>query len=232
MPSQSPALIFDLDGTITDSKAGILACLRKVIEANELGDQWDLERFIGPPIEEWVKVLLPNGAGKDHTALADEYRGYYDQEGWSNNALFAGVQDMLVDLHEQGFSLYLCTSKRQNFAVRILDMFGLLSVFSAIYGDKPDYASHSKVDLLGSLLDEQRLDRATTWMIGDRCFDIDAAHANNLRCLAAGWGYGTPEEHAEADAVAATPADVAALVFPESQPEMPAKVPPPQIASA
>ncbi len=232
MPSQLPALIFDLDGTITDSKAGILACLKKLIDAHNLGDQWDLERFIGPPIEEWVKVLLPNGTSEEQTALADEYRGYYDQEGWCNNALFAGVQEMLVDLRQQGFSLYLCTSKRQNFAVRILDLFGLLSVFSAIYGDKREYASHSKIDLLASLLHEQRLDRSTTWMIGDRCFDIEAAHANNLRCLAAGWGYGTPEEHAEADTVAATPADVAVLVLPESRTELPPIVPAPGIAPA
>jgi phosphoglycolate phosphatase len=232
MPSQSSALIFDLDGTITDSKAGILVCLRKLIEAHQFGDQGDLERFIGPPIEEWVKILLPNGTSQEHTALADEYRAYYDREGWCDNAVFAGVKEMLEDLRRKGFSLYLCTSKRQNFAERILDLFGLLTLFSAIYGDKPEYASRSKIDLLGNLLREQNLDRATTWMIGDRCFDIEAAHANNLRCVAAGWGYGTPEEHAEADAVAATPADVAALVLQENQQEMPPIVPAPEIAPA
>ena len=50
----------------------------------------------------------------------------------------------------------------------------------------------------------------------DRSFDIDAAHANGVRCLAAGWGYGSPEEFAQADAIAPSPAEVAALVFPES----------------
>jgi hypothetical protein len=60
--------------------------------------------------------------------------------------------------------------------------------------------------------DERGLDRESTWMIGDRSFDIEAARANQVRSLAAGWGYGSPEEWAQADAVAASPADVLALV--------------------
>lgn len=123
---------------------------------------------------------------------------------------------MLVELRELGFSLYVCTSKHQHFAVRILDAFDLSVPFTAVYGDKAEYLSHSKVDLLANLLREQKLDHSNTWMIGDRSFDIEAAHANGMRCLAAGWGYGSAEEHAHADAVALTPADVAALVLPGS----------------
>jgi phosphoglycolate phosphatase len=215
MPSQLPALIFDLDGTLTDSKPGILGCLRKVIDARGIGDQGPLDRFIGPPVEDWVVDLLPEGNKEEHAALAREYRACYDREGWCINSVFAGVREMLVELGEQGFPLYVCTSKQQHFAVRIFDAFELLSLFSAVYGDKAEYESHSKIDLLNNLLNEQNLDRSTTWMIGDRSFDIDAAHANGVRCLAAGWGYGTPEEFAQADAIAPTPADVAALVFPD-----------------
>jgi phosphoglycolate phosphatase len=214
MPNQLPALIFDLDGTLTDSKPGILGCLRKVIDANGLGDQGSLDRFIGPPVEDWAVDLLPNGTEEEHAALAREYRACYDREGWCNNSVFNGVAEMLISLRELGFPLYVCTSKQQHFAVRILDLFQLSSQFSAIYGDRAEYATHSKVDLLASLLREQQLDPANAWMIGDRSFDIDAAHANGVRCLAAGWGYGSPEECAQADAVAPTPNDVAALVLP------------------
>jgi phosphoglycolate phosphatase len=125
---------------------------------------------------------------------------------------------MLVELHAQGFPLYVCTSKQQHFAVRILDLFELSGLFTAIYGDKAEYTSHSKVDLLANILRERSLGPDSAWMIGDRSFDIDAAHANQLRCLAAGWGYGTPEEYAQADVVALTPADVAALVSPADHP--------------
>ena len=214
MPNRLPALIFDLDGTLTDSKPGILGCLKKVIEARGMGDQGPLDRFIGPPVEDWVADLLPNGSKEDHAAMAREYRDCYDREGWCDNSVFPGVREMLAELHRQGFPLYVCTSKQQHFAVRILDAFKLSGVFAAIYGDKAEYSSHSKVDLLANLLREHSLELDSTWMIGDRSFDIDAARANRLRCLAAGWGYGSPEECAQADAVALSPADVAAVVFP------------------
>jgi len=214
MPPVLPALIFDLDGTLTDSKPGILGCLQKVLDDRGMGDQGPLDRFIGPPVEEWVTDLLPNGNAEDHAALARDYRACYDREGWSNNSVFPGVREMLVELRAQGFPLYVCTSKQQHFAVRILEAFKLSGLFTAIYGDKAEYSSHSKVDLLANILREHSLGRDTAWMIGDRSFDIDAAHANQLRCLAAGWGYGTPEEYAQADVVAPTPADVAALVSP------------------
>jgi phosphoglycolate phosphatase len=213
MPSVMPALIFDLDGTLTDSKPGIIGCLRKAIEARNMGDQGSLDRFIGPPVEEWVVDLLPNGSEEERTALARDYRACYDREGWRNNSVFPGVREMLVQLHQQGFQLYVCTSKQQHFAVRILDAFEMSGFFTAIYGDKTEYASHSKVDLLANVLREQALSPGSSWMIGDRSYDIDAAHANQLRCLAAGWGYGTPAECAQADAVAPTPADVQSLLL-------------------
>jgi phosphoglycolate phosphatase len=214
--SQLPALIFDLDGTITDSKPGILGCLRKVIDQRNLGDQGPLDRIIGPPVEEWTSELLPEGSEEARTALARDYRSCYDREGWKNNSVFDGVREMLVQLHHEGFTMYVCTSKHQHFAVRILDAFELTPLFTAVYGDKVEYASHSKVDLLASLLRERALDRDSAWMIGDRIYDIQAAHANDLRCLAAAWGYGPVEECALADAVAATPADVPPLVFPRN----------------
>jgi len=217
MPPVLPALIFDLDGTLTDSKPGILGCLQKVLDDRGMGDQGPLDRFIGPPVEEWVTDLLPNGNAEDQAALARDYRACYDREGWCNNSVFPGVREMLVELRAQGFPLYVCTSKQQHFAVRILDAFELSALFTAIYGDKAEYASHSKVDLLANILREHSLGHDTAWMIGDRSFDIDAAHANQLRCLAAGWGYGSPEECAQADVVAPTPADVAALVSPHDR---------------
>jgi phosphoglycolate phosphatase len=216
MSSVLPALIFDLDGTLTDSKPGILGCLKKAIDAHGLGDQGDLDRFIGPPVEQWAVELLPNGSEEERYALARDYRACYDREGWSNNSVYPGVREMLVSLQQQGFPLYVCTSKQQHFAERILEAFELSDFFTAIFGDKAEYASHSKVDLLANLLSAHSLVAGASWMIGDRIYDIDAAHANGLRCLIVGWGYGTPEECAQADAMAPSPADLAALVTPAS----------------
>jgi phosphoglycolate phosphatase len=163
---------------------------------------------VGPPVEEWTVEILPDGNTEDRVALAADYRSCYDREGWKNNSVFPGVEQMLSELRTEGFPLYVCTSKHMRFAVRILDHFGLTPLFNAIYGDRAEYASHSKIDLLARLIAEQSLDGRSAWMVGDRIFDIEAAHANNMRCLFAGWGYGPPGEGEQADEVARTPADV------------------------
>ncbi len=214
MAQTLPSLIFDLDGTLTDSKPGILGCLREVLDARKMHGYGSLDRFIGPPVEEWAAELLPNGSDEDRLALASDYRACYDRVGWSNNSVFPGVAEMLARLEAVRFPLYVCTSKHEHFAVRILESFGIAEHFRAIYGDKIEYQSHIKADLLARVLSEHSIDRDSAWMVGDRTFDIDAAHANKIRCLAVEWGYGTSQEWAQADAVAATPADVIGIVTP------------------
>jgi len=83
-----PALIFDLDGTLTDSMPGIVGCMRKVLDARGIADGEPLERFVGPPVEEWTTELLPGGSDADRAELALEYRRCYDREGWQNNSVF------------------------------------------------------------------------------------------------------------------------------------------------
>lgn len=212
MPALIPTLIFDLDGTLTDSKPGIVGCLREVLDARKISGYGSLDRFIGPPVEEWAADLLPHGSAEDRAALARDYRACYDRVGWSNNSVYQGVAEMLVQLHSEGFPLYVCTSKHEHFAVRILAKFGIAQYFNAIYGDRIDHESHSKSDLLALILSRHAIDRKLVWMVGDRSFDIEAAHLNGIRCLGAAWGYGTPEELAQADAVAATPGDVIGMV--------------------
>ncbi len=228
MPQSLPALIFDLDGTLTDSKPGILGCLREVIEVHKIEDCGSLDRFIGPPVEEWAAELLQHGSAEDHAALARDYRACYDRVGWSNNSVYPGVAEMLAELHRDGFPLYVCTSKHEHFAVRILESFGIAQYFNAIYGDRINYASHTKTDLLALVLSKHAIDHASVWMVGDRSFDIEAAHNNGIRCLAAAWGYGSPEECAQADAVAATPANVMEIV----RAQAPATTTTPRIALA
>lgn len=213
MTKQLPALIFDLDGTLTDSKPGIIACLRKVLDAHNLSDQGPLERFVGPPVDTWVRELLPDGTQEMHTALILEYRACYDREGWNNNSVYAGVREMLARLHGEGFPLYVCTSKQEHFAVRILDLFELSGFFAAIYGDKAEYDNHHKADLLARLLRDCGVEAATSWMIGDRSYDIEAARANGVGAIAAAWGYGSAEEWVQADATAASPDEMRELVL-------------------
>ena len=213
MPDGLPALIFDLDGTILDSKPGILGCLTKVLLTLGVTANGSLDRFIGPPVEEWAIELLPDGSEEDRAAMVRNYRTCYDMEGWKNSSVFAGVQQSLKQLHDDGYPLYVCTSKRHHFAQRILDACELTNMFTAIYADKAEYVSHSKVDLLATLLRECELPTDSAWMIGDRIFDFEAARQNHIRCMAAGWGYGPQEEVVLADALATTPADIRTLLI-------------------
>jgi phosphoglycolate phosphatase len=212
LPAPVPTLIFDLDGTLTDSKPGIEGCLKEVLDARKISGHGSLDRFIGPPVEQWAAELMPHASAEDRVALAREYRACYDRVGWSNNSVYPGVPELLTQLHSDGFPLYVCTSKHEHFAVRILEKFGMAQYFNAIYGDRIDYESHSKSDLLARILSQHAIDRETVWMVGDRSFDIEAAHGNGIRCLAVRWGYGTPEELAKADAVAAVPGDVIGII--------------------
>jgi phosphoglycolate phosphatase len=214
MTSTLPAIIFDLDGTLTDSKPGILSCLRQVIDARNLGDCGQLDRFVGPPVEAWAVDLLSDSTEEDRAAFAREYRSCYDREGWSNNSVFPGIRELLTQLRAQGFPLFVCTSKHQHHAIRILDKFDLSHFFTAIYGDKLDYPDHSKPKLLARLLADNSLSGNNAWMIGDRSFDFDAARANNVKTIAAAWGYGTAEEYATANTLAPSPADILALLLP------------------
>lgn len=164
--------------------------------------------------QEWTRELLPNGSEEERAALVRDYRACYAHEGWQNYSVFPGVREMLSQLKSADFPLYVCTSKHYPDAERILEFFKLTPFFEATYGDRPQYPSHGKADLLALLLRERSLCPAEIWMIGDRRFDVEAAHANNIRCLAVEWVYGSPEERVHSDAVAASPADVFTCVAP------------------
>lgn len=207
-----PALIFDLDGTLTDSKPGIVGCLGEVLAERGIAAGGSLDRFVGPPVEEWTAELLPHGDEAARAELVAAYRACYDRSGWKNNSVYPGVREMLEELRRRGHPLYVCTSKPQHFAVRILELFALDGYFKAIYGDRAEYASHSKVELLARLLRAEGLRAGRVWMIGDRVYDFRAAAGNGVRSLAAGWGYGPAAELAEADSVAVVPAEVPEMV--------------------
>lgn len=186
--------IFDLDGTLTDSKPGILGCLTNALEAHGVAWTGPLDWFIGPPAGESLHRLMPDASEARRAALLHDYRLCYDAKGWAENSVYPGVPAMLQSLQDSGWQLFVCTSKRDDFAVRILEKFALSRFFLALYADTAASLHHTKTALLRRLLEEQSLDPATTFMVGDRHFDIEAARANGVRSIAVTYGYGTAEE--------------------------------------
>jgi phosphoglycolate phosphatase len=202
--------IFDLDGTLTDSKPGILGCLTNTLEAHRIPWTGPLDWFIGPPAAQSLRRLMPDADEARRLALLQDYRRCYDVTGWQENSVYRGVPDLLESLKVSGWQLFVCTSKRENFTLRILDKLALSGYFVAVYADTGQSLDHSKTDLLRRLLEEQSMDRASTVMIGDRHFDIDAARTNGIISIAVTYGYGTSEEleAARPDYICQTVADI------------------------
>jgi phosphoglycolate phosphatase len=137
---------------------------------------------------------MPDADELRRAALLHDYRMCYDATGWQQNSVYPGIHAVLQTLQTSSWRLFVCTSKREDFALRILDEFDLSRYFLGVYADTPGSLQHSKTALLRRLLEEQSLDPATTIMVGDRNFDIEAARANGVTSIAVTYGYGASEE--------------------------------------
>jgi len=197
----APTLLFDLDGTLTDARPGIVACIRHAVEGlgRPCPDDDVLATFIGPPLRGTFATLLDT----DERALIEEamrfYRERFDAVGLFENRVYDGVPEMLERLRVAG-PLLVATAKMAEAAERIVQRFGLAPYFAGVYGAEPGGQFDDKVDLLAHVLDRERLAPDRTVMIGDRGLDVVAAHANGLRAIGVLWGYGSERELREAGA--------------------------------
>ena len=211
----SPVVLLDLDGTLSDSRPGIAACFRHTLAAlgHDPDSAGDLTWAVGPPIAVSLQRLLaPFGDDRVDQALTI-YRARYSAVGIYDCAVYPGVTAMLDALRQQGRTLCIATSKRRDYAERVIDYLGLRRYVRAVYGAVPGGGLDRKADLLAAILSEQRFAAADCVMLGDRYHDIEAAKANALRSIGALWGYGGRDEleQAGADWIAARPDEVAAL---------------------
>jgi len=165
--------IFDLDGTLTDSKPGILRCLTNTLDAHGIAWTGPLDWFIGPPADQSLRRLMPDADEPSRAALLHDYRLCYAATGWAENSVYPGVPAVLQRLQDAGWQLFVCTSKREDFALQVLEKFSLRSYFLAVYADTIGALHHSKTALLRRLLEEQSLDPVATSVVGDRNFDIE-----------------------------------------------------------
>lgn len=210
------SVLLDLDGTLADSRPGIEACFRFMVA--ELGHDptvlGDLSWAVGPPIAVSIGTLLAR-YGDDRVDLGlTTYRARYSEVGIYECVVYPGVPEMLAALRDAGRTLCVATSKRRDFAERVVDFLGLRQYLRTIYGALPGGGLDDKKDMIAELLRAERYDPAATIMVGDRMHDIRAAHANGLKSVGVLWGYGGEAElrEAGADWLAATPPEVAGLV--------------------
>jgi len=213
--SAPSAVLFDLDGTLVDSRPGIVAALNATLR--ELGEpelpETALVPRIGPPIHDtWAELLQRPADAVDDVVVA--YRARYATTMLEGTSVYPGVTRLLGQLRAEGHLLGVATSKAQPIALALLEHLGLDGFFAAVRGPVPP-STEEKPATVGRALEALGLTTgAGAVLVGDRHHDVLGGHAHGLRVIGAAWGYGSLEEleAAGAEAIASEPAGVAPLL--------------------
>ena len=214
-------VLFDLDGTIADSAAGITSTLSHTLElmGKPVPTPSQLVEFVGPPIMDGFAALGLNEE-ESHRALALYRRRYHDR-GAFDSSVFPGIAEALHALHDAGLPLALATSKPELQARRMLEHYGLADVFTFIGGASEDEVRSEKADVIAYVLENLRalgVDVSSPVMVGDRFHDVEGATANRVPTVFVDWGYGSEIESAGSIAIVYDPEDLPALLLGESLP--------------
>jgi phosphoglycolate phosphatase len=189
------SILFDLDGTVVDSKPGILASCSAALRAlGHRPDSLDIGNLIGPPLEEVLTEVLGR-FGDDRVAEAVlAYRDHYGTAGFLETTVYPGLVAVLDQLVALKAKLYVATSKRSVFAEQILEHLGLIDLFAGVHGSEPGGAIDRKADLIADVLRRHELSADRCLMVGDRRQDAEGARANGVSTVGVLWGYGDRDE--------------------------------------
>lgn len=204
-------VIFDLDGTLTDSAAGVVASFRHALAAvgaePPTGDL--AAQVVGPPM---LQTLSDLGLGERAGEALAAYRADYTSRGWAMNALYDGIAELLDDLRSAGVRLAVATSKSEPAALRILDHFGIAAHFEVIAGAGADGSRATKSEVLAHALSQLGQLPQAVLMVGDRVHDVEGASSHGIDTVVVEWGYGASDFAAHgAPSPAASVATIAEL---------------------
>ncbi len=194
-------ILFDLDGTLTDSGEGIINCVIYALERFGLPipSREALRYFVGPPLHEsFIKQGVPADRAEEAVAI---YRERYVPVGMFENTPYPGVRELLEKLKAEGHTLYVASSKPEWMCVEILKHFDLAKYFEKICGATMDTSRTNKEAVIEYLIRENgRADNML--MVGDTRFDVTGAKAHGIPCIGVSWGYGSVAEMRNAGAAA------------------------------
>ena len=210
-------ILFDLDGTLTDSGLGITKAVQYALGqmGYEVPPREALFSFIGPPLHKSFQKHY----GMDEERAVEavrQFRVYYNQMGGIlENEVYDGVRELLRDLRTAGKRLIIATSKPQAAAELVMHHFGLDEWVPEIIGGTDDPRRNTKGKVIAWVLRENGVDPETAIMVGDREHDIFGASENGIGAIGVTWGYGDrPElESAGAKIVLDTPAEVGEYIL-------------------
>ncbi|HEM5091881.1 TPA: HAD family hydrolase [Streptococcus suis] len=194
-------ILFDLDGTLTDSGQGILNSVAYALEKMgiEEPDTANLNRFIGPPLYESFSRFYQLSP-EDTQSAVDAFRVYFKEKGMFENQLYPGIIPLLEELRTAGKTLVIATSKPEIFAKQILEHFGIAHYFDVIAGASLDSSRISKADVIGYAINQLEAFPKHAVMIVDREHDIEGARMHQLPAIGVLYGYGSKQEFEKAGA--------------------------------
>lgn len=189
-------ILFDLDGTLTDPKAGITRCVQYALENMGIiePDLDQLEGFIGPPLQESFSTMYAFDAEQTSQAVA-YYRERFQATGMYENELYPLIPELLAELKERGKVLAVATSKPTVFSEKILQHFHLDAYFDVVVGSNLDGTRSAKAEIIQTILDQYpEYDNQHFVMIGDRKHDLIGANRTGIDAIGVTYGYGSIEE--------------------------------------
>ena len=205
-------IVFDLDGTLTDPRPGIVGSIRLALDQLNISCPGDdvLASYIGPPLRGTFSTLLDTSDINRIEEAIRFYRQRFAGTGLYENRVYDGVEAMLERAGQVASAVYVATSKPRVYAERIVNYFGLDRHLRKVYGSELDGRWDDKAELLAHLLETEGVGTHSAVMIGDRAADIVAAKANGVESIGVLWGYGTEDElkGAGADTLCATPQEL------------------------
>ncbi len=187
-------ILFDLDGTLTDSKPGIIACIQHAMEELhiEIDTTFDLDSCIGPSLHDTFKKLCGNDLLIDKAITY--YRERFSTVGLFENRVYAGIPECLQQLTVHADSIHVATSKPKVYSEKIIEHFGLARYLHGVYGSNLDGSLVDKTELIQHVLKSENIHPQDTVMVGDRHFDMTGAKAHGMKAIGVLWGYGSEEE--------------------------------------
>lgn len=193
------SILFDLDGTLTDSGEGIINCAIYTLEYYGLPipTREELRVIVGPPLHEsFVKFGVPK---EEADNAVNKYRERYVPIGKFENTPYPGIHQLLEKLQKDGHRLFVATSKPEAMSVEILEHFDMAQYFEIISGASLDTSRSSKEAVIAYLLN-QCGEQENAVMVGDTHFDVIGAKAHGIPTIGVSWGYGTEKEMMNAGA--------------------------------
>ncbi len=188
-------LIFDLDGTLINSKPGLQNSLNHMLRQMglDLDDGLIIDQLIGPPIQDGLKQVL--GFDDQQVELGVRlFREYYSQQGLYEAKLYPDMLELLEELQQQGKQLFVATSKKNQFMAAVLRHFELDRYLIDSQG-AGEGGRHTKAGLITQLMDRNRIiPSAKVAMVGDTKYDVVGGKANEISTIAVGYGFGNSEE--------------------------------------